>query len=244
MKAKNQVRFYNTLTKKVEAFKPIKSNSANIYTCGPTVYWYAHVGNMRAYIFADIIKRTLLFNKYKVRHIINITDVGHLSSDRDEGEDKIEKEAEKEHKTAKEIANFYFSEFHKDIKKLNIVEPNLWVKATEHIKEQTRLIQILEKKGFVYKTSDGIYFDSSKFKDYGKLINLNAAKLRGRERVSLREKKNKTDFALWKFSSPEQRRQQEWDFIEEIVMSDEEYEKLKELSEENKYIKILEVKDV
>ncbi len=210
MKAKNQVYLYNTLTKKVETFKPIKYNSVNVYTCGPTVYWYAHIGNMRAYIFADILKRTLLFNKYKVRHIINITDVGHLSSDSDEGEDKIEKEAEKEHKTAKQIADFYFYEFHKDIKKLNIIEPRLWVKATEYIKEQIKLIQILEKKGFIYKTLDGIYFDSSKFKDYGKLANLNIAKLKGGKRVSLREKKNKTDFALWKFSSSEQKRQQEW----------------------------------
>ncbi len=141
---------------------------------------------------------------------MNVTDVGHLSSDADTGEDKIEQAAKREHKTAKEITEFYLQEFKKDFKKLNITEPDIWSKATEHIKEQIELIKKLEAKGFTYKTSDGIYFDSSKFKDYGKFAGLKIEKLRAGARVSLGEKKNKTDFALWKFSEKPGARQQEW----------------------------------
>lgn len=207
---KEEIHLYNTLSKKEEIFKPISEKEVKMYTCGPTVYSYAHIGNMRAYIFADLLKRTLLNAKYKVKQIINITDVGHLTSDADSGEDKMEKASKKENKSAHEIADYYFSVFHKDMKKLNILEPNKWTKATAHIKEQIELIKKLEKKGFTYKTEDGIYFNTSKLKDYGKLANLNIKELKAGKRIDLGDKKNKTDFALWKFSKENEKRQQEW----------------------------------
>ncbi len=204
------LRLYNTRIRKKEIFIPIKDAKVGMYSCGPTVYWYQHIGNLRTYIFSDILKRVLEYNDYKVKHVINITDVGHLTSDADSGEDKMEKSARKEKKSAKEIANYYFSIFEKDLRKLNVIEPDIWCKATGHIQEQIDLIKILEKKGYTYSTSDGIYFDTSKFKDYGKFANLNIKGLQAGKRVNLGEKKNKTDFALWKFSKPEDKRMQEW----------------------------------
>ena len=205
-----ELTLFNTLSRKKETFKPIKKDEVRMYSCGPTVYWFPHVGNWRTYVFSDLLKRTLEFNNYKVNHVMNVTDVGHLTSDADEGEDKIEKASEKEGKSATEIAEFYLSVFKEDMKKLNILPPSIWSKATEHIKEQIELIKKLEKKGFTYNTSDGIYFDSSKFKSYGKLAKLNIVNLKAGKRISLGEKKNKTDFALWKFSANESKRQQEW----------------------------------
>lgn len=204
------LKLYNTLTRKKEIFKPIKKEEVGMYSCGPTVYWYQHIGNLKAYIFADVLRRTLEYNNYKVKQVINITDVGHLTSDSDEGEDKMERASAKEGKSAQEIAKFYFNSFLTDFKKLNIQEPSIWCKATEHIKEQIELIKKLEEKGFTYKTSDGIYFDTSKFKNYGKLARLNVSGLKAGQRINMREKKNKTDFALWKFSEEYGKRQQEW----------------------------------
>lgn len=206
------LKLYNTLTRKKEVFKPIDKvgKVVGIYTCGPTPYWYQHIGNLKAYIFADILKRVLLFNGYKVKHVINITDVGHLTSDADTGEDKIEEAAKKEKKTAKEIVDFYFKIFHEDLKKLNVLEPDVWCRASEHIKEQIELIKKLEEKGYTYRTSDGIYFDTSKVKDYGKLARLKKEGLKAGSRVPLGEKRNITDFALWKFSLEPGKRQQEW----------------------------------
>ena len=208
--AKIPIKFYNTLTRKKEIFVPIRSSQVKMYTCGPTVYWYQHIGNLRTYIFSDILRKVLEYNKYKVKQIINVTDVGHLTSDADEGEDKIEKAAKKEHKSAKEIANHYLDIFKDDLKKLNISSPKKYTKATEHIKEQIELKKKLERKEYTYKTSDGIYFNSKKFKNYGILARLNIKELKAGKRISLGEKKNKTDFALWKFSSPNEKRQQEW----------------------------------
>ncbi len=205
-----ELKLYNTLTRKKEIFRPLKKGFVGMYSCGPTVYWYQHIGNLRTYIFSDILKKVLKFNGYKVKHVINITDVGHLTSDADEGEDKIEKAARKEKKSAQEIANYYFSIFRKDIRELNIEEPTIWCKATEHIKDQIEMIKILEKKGYTYRTSDGIYFDTSKLKDYGKLARLDIKGLQAGKRVKIGEKKNKTDFALWKFSKKPGVRQQEW----------------------------------
>ncbi len=204
------LKLYNTLTRKKEVFKPIKKAQVTMYNCGPTVYWYQHIGNLKAYIFADLLRRTLEFNGYKVKQVINVTDVGHLISDADEGEDKMEKAAKKEGKTAKEISHYYFNLFQKDLEKLNIKQPSVWSWATEHIKEQIELIKKLEAKGFIYKTSDGIYFDTSKLKNYGELAKLNIDGLEAGKRIDMSEKKNKTDFALWKFSKPEDKRQQEW----------------------------------
>ena len=204
------LQFYNTLTRKKEVFKPINKNQVGIYTCGPTVYWYQHIGNLRTYIFSDILKRVLIYDNFKVKHVMNYTDVGHLTSDADTGEDKIEKAAEKEHKTAKEISNYYASVFEKDSKKLNIIPPNITCKASEHIQEQINLIKKLEEKGYTYKTGDGIYDDTSKFKDYGKLAKLKKEGLEAGKRIALKEKRNITDFALWKFSEIPGKRQQEW----------------------------------
>ncbi|GIU68616.1 MAG: cysteine--tRNA ligase [Candidatus Pacearchaeota archaeon] len=204
------IRLFNTLTRKKEIFKPIEDKKVKIYTCGPTVYWYQHIGNLRSYFFPDILKRVLMENGYKIVHVINVTDVGHLTSDSDTGEDKIEKTAREQKKTAKEIASFYFKVFKEDFKKMNFIEPNFWPKASEHIKEQIELIKKLEEKGFTYKTSDGIYFDSSKFKNYGKLANLNVKGIKAGKRIPLGEKRNITDFALWKFSEKPGLRQQEW----------------------------------
>jgi len=204
------LKLFNTLGRKLELFKPIKDKEVGIYSCGPTVYLYQHIGNLRSYIFADILKRTLLYDGFKVKHVMNYTDVGHLTSDADEGEDKMEVAVKRENKTAKEIAKHYINVFEKDSKKLNIIPPNIKCKATEHINEQIELIKTLEKKGFTYKTEDGIYFDTSKFKDYGKLALLNIEGLESGKRIEKGEKKNKTDFALWKFSEEPGKRQQEW----------------------------------
>jgi cysteinyl-tRNA synthetase len=203
------LKLHNTLTKKKETFKPLKKGQATIYSCGPTVYWNQHIGNMRTMILADLLIRVLKYNKYKVKHVINYTDVGHLTSDSDWGEDKIEKAAKKEGLNAQEIAQKYIDNFESDVKKLNI-EFGIRVKATEYIKEQILLIKKLEKKSFTYQTDDGIYFNTAKFKTYGKLSNLSEAKKEAGKRISLKEKQNKTDFALWKFSNPGDKRQQEW----------------------------------
>ncbi len=201
---------YNTLTRKKDAFKPLKKGQVGLYSCGPTVYLYQHIGNMRTYIFVDILKRVLLFDGFKVKHVMNVTDVGHLTSDADFGEDKMELAVKKENKSAKEIANFYLSAFKSDLDKFNIIYPDFWPKATEHIKDQINLIEILEKKGFIYKTNDGIYFDSTKFKSYGKMARLYIPGLQKGKRIAVGEKKHKTDFALWKFSQKAGERQQEW----------------------------------
>ncbi len=205
------LKLYNTLKRKKEEFKPIKEGEVGLYGCGPTVYWYAHIGAMRRYLMEDILVRVLASNGYKVKHIMNITDVGHLVGDSDVGEDKMEKAAKKEGRKAADIAEFYFKVFKEDLKKLGILYPDIWCKATEHIKEQIELIQTLEKKGYTYKTSDGVYFDTSKFKNYGKLAKLNKEELKAGARVEMREKKHNTDFALWKFSEEPGKRQQEWD---------------------------------
>lgn len=200
------LKLFNTLGRKKQEFKPLKKGQVSMYTCGPTVYQYAHLGNMRAYLAWDILRRTLEYNGYKVKQIMNVTDVGHLTSDEDTGEDKVEKEAKKEEKTAKEITKFYAEQFVNNLRALNIELPMKFGWASKYIKEQIALIQKLEKKGYTYLTSDGVYFDTAKFKGYGKLGSISA----GKSRVAhSKEKKRATDFALWKFSGDE-KRQQEW----------------------------------
>jgi cysteinyl-tRNA synthetase len=205
-----EIKLHNTLTRKKEKFKPLKKGKVSFYSCGPTVYSYQHIGNLRSYIFADLLKRTLQFNDYKVDHIINVTDVGHLTNDSDSGDDKMELAAKKENRSAEEIAKFYFNAFHEDLKKLNFIEPKKWTWATKYIKEQIKLVKKLEEKGYTYETSDGIYFDTSKLKDYGKLANLQPDNLKEGKRIAMGEKKNKTDFALWKFPDSKEQRHQEW----------------------------------
>jgi len=209
------MQLYNTLTRKKEVFKPVFDNQVRLYTCGPTVYSYAHIGNLRTYLFEDLLKRALIYNGFKVFHVMNITDVGHLTSDADTGEDKIESAAQKEKKSAFEIAEFYTKIFLEDLEKLNILSPDLIAKATDHIKEDIELIKVLEEKGFTYRTSDGIYFDTSKLKDYGKLTGYDFKTLNKKLKAGARiefspEKRNITDFALWKFSPSHQKRQMEW----------------------------------
>jgi cysteinyl-tRNA synthetase len=207
-----ELYLYNTLTRKKEIFKPIQDKEVGLYTCGPTVYNFAHIGNLRTFIFEDILKRALLYNGYRVKHIMNITDVGHLTGDRDMGEDKMEEGAQREGKTAWEIAEFYTQASKQDMARLNILEPSLWCKATDTIPEQIELIKTLEDKGFTYNISDGIYFDTSKFEGYTKLSNQNLEALQEGARVERNpEKKNATDFALWKFSPEGVKRQMEWD---------------------------------
>ncbi|HET8574715.1 MAG TPA: cysteine--tRNA ligase [Candidatus Paceibacterota bacterium] len=205
------LQFYNTLTRQKEIFKPMDGKTATLYHCGPTVYHYAHIGNLRAFIFADILRRTIEMHGYDVKQIMNITDVGHLTSDTDAGEDKLEKGARREGKTAKEVADFFTAAFFEDLKALHIEPAFAYPRATEHIPEQIRLIQLLEEKGYTYQISDGVYFDTSKFPDYGALARLNVAGQEEGARVAANpEKKNAEDFALWKFSPRDEKRQQEW----------------------------------
>ena len=205
------MKIYNTSTRQKEELKTIKPGIVGIYSCGPTVYSSPHVGNMYAYICWDVLVRTLKYLGYEVKNVINITDVGHLVSDSDEGEDKMEKGSKREGLTAKELAEKYEKEFLENLKELNIGLPWKMPRATEHIEEQIDLIKKIEENGFTYKTSDGIYFDTSKFADYGKFANLNLEKIREGARVEVNEeKKNPTDFALWKFSPTNEKRQMEW----------------------------------
>ncbi|PJE58342.1 MAG: cysteine--tRNA ligase [Candidatus Portnoybacteria bacterium CG10_big_fil_rev_8_21_14_0_10_36_7] len=206
-----KLQVFNSLTRQKEEFVPLRGKKIGLYTCGPTVYNFPHIGNLRTYIFEDILKRALKKNGFMVKHVMNVTDVGHLVSDADEGEDKMESSAMAQQKTAGQIANFYLKIFKADIRKLNIKSPNTWCRATDHIREQINFIKGLEEKGFTYRTSDGIYFDSSKITDYGKLANLDLTGLKAGARVEASiKKKNQTDFALWKFSPANKKRQQEW----------------------------------
>lgn len=195
------IKLYNTLTRSVTELKPLDENGViKLYSCGPTVYSYAHIGNMRAYLFTDILKRVIKYNKYKLVSIMNITDVGHLTSDEDEGEDKMERTAKLENKSVEDIANFYTNAFLSDLKKLNIIYPDKFTKATDHINEMIDIILKLQEKGYTYKISDGIYFDTSKFKDYGKLSGMKLEDKMAGARVEVNEeKRNPQDFALWKF---------------------------------------------
>ncbi len=207
---------FNTLTRKKEEFRPLEDKKVKLYTCGPTVYDYAHIGNLRAYVFEDILRRVLELNGYEVLHVMNITDVGHLTSQADEGEDKVEMSARKQKKTAWEIAEFYTKAFLEDVKTLNIEIPHIMPKATDHIPEMIELIKKLEEKGYTYIIDDGVYFDTSKFKDYGKLTGMNFEQLNKYLKAGARvpfnpQKKHITDFALWKFSPKNVKRQMEWD---------------------------------
>jgi cysteinyl-tRNA synthetase len=206
------LHLYNSLTRRKEAFHPLKPATVGLYTCGPTVYNYAHIGNLRTYLFEDILKRILTYNGFSVTHVMNITDVGHLTGDRDMGRDKLEEGAQREGKSAWEIAEFYTRAFQADIARLNILPPDIWCKATDNIPEQIALIRLLEQKQFTYRTRDGIYFDTARFPDYAKLSHQNLEALQEGARVEVNpEKRNPTDFALWKFSPPGVQRQMEWE---------------------------------
>ncbi len=195
------LKLYNTLGRKKEIFKPLKGKKAGIYSCGPTVYDYDHLGHAWSYMTADILRRVLEYNGYKVKHVMNITDVGHLTSDADSGEDKMEKSAQEQKKNVWQIAEFYAKIFFTNRRKLNMTPPDVICKATDHIKEMIKLIGVLEKKGYTYKTSDGVYFNLEKFPKYGELSGNTLEKLKAGARVEINpEKKHPADFALWKLS--------------------------------------------
>ncbi len=202
------LKLYNTLTRKKDAFKPLKKDLVSLYTCGPTVYWYQHIGNLRTYIFSDILKRVLIYNGFKVRQVMNITDVGHLTSDADIGEDKMVKALRRERlsltKTSMlKLAKKYTDIFKKDLEKLNIIEPDVWCKATEHINEMIELVKRIEKNNYTYKTKVGLIFDTSKFKNYTKLGRLKLKELKKGARTKIDvERKNPSDFALWITNQP------------------------------------------
>jgi cysteinyl-tRNA synthetase len=199
------IRLHNTLGNKIEEFKPIKPGVVGMYHCGPTVYDFVHIGNLRAFFVADLVRRVFEYEGYKVKQVMNITDVG-IGGDNDEGEDKMIKGLKREGKkismeSMKELSEFYTEKFKEDIRKLNIKIPEFLPKASENIEEDIALIKTLEKKVLIYKTSDGIYFDTSKVKDYGKLGGINESN-ETTSRIGLNlEKKNSKDFALWKFNS-------------------------------------------
>ena len=193
-----KLTFYNTLTRKKEEFHSIDENKVRMYSCGPTVYSYAHIGNFRTYIFMDTLRRVLKYNGYELKHVMNITDVGHLESDADEGEDKMEKAARKEKKDPYEIANFYTEIFLRDMEKLNIDKPEIITKATENISQMIEYVKEIIKNGYAYETSKGIYFDISKLDKYPVLSNRKLDDQIAGARVDVDpEKKNPYDFALW-----------------------------------------------
>ena len=193
------MKVYNTLDREKEEFTPIQGNLVRMYSCGPTVYSYAHIGNMRTYIFMDLLRRSLRFCGFKVKGVMNITDVGHLLSDGDEGEDKMQKAARKEGKTPWEIAAFYTEAFFKDIDALNVGRPEIIAKATDHIPEMIEFVKGLLEKGYAYEISDGIYFDIGKFPGYGKLSGQTVDEKEAGARIEENsEKRHPADFALWK----------------------------------------------
>ncbi len=206
------MKLYNTLTRSVEELKPLNPPEVTVYTCGPTVYDYAHIGHWFTYVRWDLLVRTLKAAGYEPAWIMNITDVGHLVSDADEGEDKLEKGARREGKTAWEVAEFYTKDFLDEMKALNILEPTHITKATDHIAEQIALIQTLEEKGITYVIGDGVYYDTSKFPQYADFARLDLEEQEAGKRVDFNpQKRNVSDFALWKFSPKGQQRDMEWD---------------------------------
>ncbi len=209
-----KLRLYNTLTRKLETFDPFNSNLVKVYTCGPTVYSQPHVGNFAAYVYWDLMVRTLEANDYKVERVINLTDVGHLVSDGDDGEDKLEKGARKSGKTVWEVAEYYISAFQKDFRRLQLREPTSWARATDYIDEDIAIVDLLTKKGYTYETTDGVYFDTSKFEAYADFAKLQLDQLRAGARVEFsNEKKNPSDFAVWKFIQPGEQHAMRWDYL-------------------------------
>lgn len=211
-----KLKLYNTMGRKMEEFKPIHEGFVGFYGCGPTVYNYAHIGNLRAYVFLDILDKTLSFLGYKLKHVMNITDVGHLSGDSDDGDDKMVKTAEEKHQTVMEIAKFYTDAFFNDIDRLNIRRPDVVCKATEHVNEMIELIKKLEANGHTYMAGGNLYYDVSTYADYGKLANLQLDELkegagRRKEVVIDENKRNPQDFALWFTKSKFENQALTWD---------------------------------
>jgi len=205
-----ELKLYNTLSRSLETFRPRAAGMASVYSCGPTVYSRQHLGNMRQYVLADLLTRVLRLQGLQVRHVINITDVGHLTDDADQGDDKLELAAHRSGTSALEVARVWTELFKRDLGLLNVQEPSVWARATEHIPEQVAMILALEAKGFTYITPDGVYFDTAKDAGYGALSRLKASAAHARLRNDA-GKRSPADFALWKFSPKHGRRRQlEW----------------------------------
>lgn len=207
------MKLYNTLTRKLETFHPQDPSHVKIYTCGPTVYSTPHIGNFAAYVYWDLLLRTLQANGYIPYRVLNLTDVGHLVSDGDNGEDKLEKGARTSGKSVWEVADFYIKQFIHDYRSLNLLEPNVWARATDYIKQDMALVDLLTEKGYTYETRDGIYFDTSKFPTYADFARLDLDNLKAGARVELSsEKRNISDFAVWKFIQPGEKHAMRWDY--------------------------------
>jgi len=212
------LKFHNTLTNQVDEFVSLTAGKATLYTCGPTVYNSLHIGNWAAYIYWDTLVRILIANGYDVVRVMNITDVGHLTSDTDDGEDKLEKGARREGKTAWEVAKVYTDDFMNGIKKLNLVTPTYITKATDYIPDQLNLVRILKQKGLTYQIDDGIYYNTSKFPTYADFAHLNLDSQKTVARIEHNpQKRNQSDFALWKFTPVGEKRDMEWPTPAELV---------------------------
>ena len=208
------MKLYNTATRKLETFKPI-SNVVKIYTCGPTVYARAHIGNLTSYIYWDLLIRALRMDGYEVKRVMNFTDVGHLVSDADEGEDKMEKGAKREGKTVFEVAEHYIDLFKKDYTALELQEPDVWARATDYIAEDIEAVNAMTANGFTYETADGVYYDTSKFPEYGDFARLDLSGLKAGARIEFSdEKRNTSDFAVWKFIKPGEKHEMRWDYLD------------------------------
>lgn len=208
------MKLFNTLTRKEDNFSPFNPKEVKIYTCGPTVYSQPHIGNFAAYIYWDLLVRTLLMNGYGVKRVLNFTDVGHLTSDADEGEDKLEKGARQSGETVWQVAERYIKAFREDFQELNCIAPDVWARATDYIEEDKDIVETLMEKGYTYETKDGVYFDTSKFPEYANFAHLDLDNLRAGARVEYSsEKKNPSDFAVWKFIQPDEQHAMRWDFL-------------------------------
>lgn len=207
------MKLYNTLTRKLETFRPENPDRVKIYTCGPTVYSTPHIGNFAAYVYWDLLLRTLQANGYTPYRVLNLTDVGHLVSDGDSGEDKLEKGARTSGKTVWEVADYYIKQFIHDYRSLNLLEPSVWARATDYTEQDMALVNLLTEKGYTYETRDGIYFDTSRFPTYAEFARLDLDNLKAGARVELSdEKRNISDFAVWKFIQPGEKHAMRWDY--------------------------------
>lgn len=207
------MKLYNTATRKLQEFKPV-DDLVKIYTCGPTVYARAHIGNLTAYIYWDLLIRALKSNHYEIKRVLNLTDVGHLTSDGDSGEDKLEKGAKREGKTVYEIADYYIDLFRKDYKSLELVAPDVWARATDYIEDDIKAVELMTEHGFTYETTDGVYYDTSKFEHYADFAHLDLKGLQAGARVEFSdEKKNVADFAVWKFIQPGEQHEMRWEYL-------------------------------
>ena len=207
------MKLYNTLTRKIENFEPQDAERVKVYTCGPTVYSFAHIGNFTCYVYWDLLVRVLELQGYKVDRVLNITDVGHLTSDADEGEDKMEKGARREGKTVWEVAEMYMNDYLKNFRALNMIEPSHICRATDFVKEDMALVDALDEKGFLYDTTDGLYFDTSKFPTYADFAHLDLRHLKAGARVEFsNEKRNVSDFAVWKWIRDGEDHAMQWEY--------------------------------